>query len=504
MKSMKKFASLLLALVMALALTVPAFADDAYTITVTNPHANTNYEAYKIFDVEYSGDSFSYTINKNSAWYDDVAAYDVFTLTASAADPNVFIVDATNFKTEADAAAFAAYLNTKVAGKTADVANSEFAPSGDTLVATVTEPGYYFVTSALGSLCSLNTTSPNANIQEKNDEPTLKKEVKEDSTGEFGGKNHADVGDIVEFKATIVAKPGAENYVMHDKMDTALDYVEGSVVVKLLKNETEEDVAAENYTVKETGLTDGCTFEVAFTKAFLDAQTASGDATIIVYYNAKLTAAAKIAPQANVNDAHLSYGENNEFTTTPSHTDTYTYEFDLVKYDGSTKDLLDAAEFTLTRGGVDSTDLISFVAVDGSYRVATAEDNTTTTTITVTDGKVKISGLDADTYTLRETKAPQGYNPLTGPVTVVINADPIDEPTVTVTAPDGTSATGDTTATIETNDLYGQGGVAVANNTGVQMPSTGGIGTTIFYALGGLMVVAAGILLVTKRRMYNK
>lgn len=98
----------------------------------------------------------------------------------------------------------------------------------DAVTVTVTftdlELGYYLVDSSLGALCSLNTTDPNATIKEKNDPPSLDKKVMEDSTGEYGESNTADIGETVFFKATITAQPGAENYVLHDTMSAGLSY----------------------------------------------------------------------------------------------------------------------------------------------------------------------------------------------------------------------------------------------------------------------------------------
>ena len=150
--------------------------------------------------------------------------------------------------------------------------------------------------------------------------------------------------------------------------------------------------------------------------------------------------------------------------------------------DGTTNKLLDGAEFELADGETK----LSFVKdTAGNYRVATTGDEGATTTITVKNGKVNIYGLAGKTYTLTETKAPDGYNKL-------VTSE-------TVNLADGSK----THATI-VDSVYKDGGVVVENHAGTVLPSTGGMGTTLFYVIGGGLMVAAVVLLVTKKRMEHK
>lgn len=150
--------------------------------------------------------------------------------------------------------------------------------------------------------------------------------------------------------------------------------------------------------------------------------------------------------------------------------------------DGTTNKLLDGAEFELADGETK----LSFVKdANGNYRVAAAGEDGATTTITVKGGKVNIYGLAGKTYTLTETKAPDGYNKLVTPETVNLT--------------EGSKAH----ATFDA-DVYKDGGVVVKNNAGTVLPSTGGMGTTLFYVIGGGLMVAAVVLLVTKKRMEHK
>lgn len=161
---------------------------------------------------------------------------------------------------------------------------------------------------------------------------------------------------------------------------------------------------------------------------------------------------------------------------------TKSYQFDLVKVDGTTNKLLDGAEFELADGETK----LSFVKdTAGNYRVAAAGEDGATTTITVKGGKVNIYGLAGKTYTLTETKAPDGYNKLVTPETVNL-------------------ADGSKTHATIVGSVYKDGGVVVENHAGTVLPSTGGMGTTLFYVIGGGLMVAAVVLLVTKKRMEHK
>ena len=155
----------------------------------------------------------------------------------------------------------------------------------------------------MGTLCSLDTTNPTVTIKEKNAEPTNVKTVQEDSTGNYGDKNDADIGQTVNFQSTITAQAGAENYVFHDKMSIGLTY--GSVTGVTLNG---TPVNAENYTVKTKDLTDDCTFEVVFTKAFCD--TLKANDKIVISYTATVNENAEVGNVGNPNESKVSYGEN--------------------------------------------------------------------------------------------------------------------------------------------------------------------------------------------------
>ena len=474
MKRTKRIASVLLALVMALSLITTAFAaGETGSITIDNAVVGQTYTIYQIMDLEsYDAKAGAYAYKATTAWNDFIN---------SGAIKGTYVnVDAQGYVTwvkDADVAAFA-----KLAQKYAadhNIANQGTKTADSTTVEfTNLDLGYYLVDSTLGTICSLDTTNPSVTIKEKNAAPTNVKEVEEDSTSKYGTANDADIGQTVNFKSTITAQAGAENYVFHDKMSAGLQY---TGVTGITLNGNIVDTA--NYVVKTTDITDGCTFEVVFTQAFCD--TLKANDKIVISYTAVVTKDAVIGGDGNLNQSQIEYGESGKTTTTPlSETKTYTWKLDVLKYtmkdDQEVK--LAGAKFTLSKNS-DGSDPISLVEVEKNvYRVATKDDANTITEITTdATGAFTIQGLDSDTYYLTETAAPAGYNVLKSAIEVKVS----DKGEVTYIY-DGVTATGT---------------VKVENKTGAELPSTGGIGTTIFYVVGGLLVVAAGVLLVTRKRM---
>lgn len=347
------------------------------------------------------------------------------------------------------------------------ITGTEETATGNTVTFSGLDLGYYLVDSSLGALCGLNTTNPDATIKEKNEKPEIKKEV-QTSAGDWSSENNAKIGDTVEYKVEIKVADGAQTYTVTDTMSKGLTFNNSSLKV------TANDVVITDYTLTST--TNGFTLVLPETYV----STLTKGTTILVTYNATLNKDAVIDGDGNTNEVKLGYG--NHQNTVPSKVTTKSYQFDLVKVDGTTNKLLDGAEFELADGETK----LSFVKdANGNYRVAMTGEKDATTTITVKGGKVNIYGLAGKTYTLTETKAPDGYNKL-------VTSE-------TVNLADGSK----THATI-VDSVYKDGGVVVENHAGTVLPSTGGMGTTLFYVIGGGLMVAAVVLLVTKKRMEHK
>lgn len=469
-KTFKKLFAALLAAALVLAMAVPAFAVTNATkgsITIDGTVSGETYTIYRMFKLDsYNAESKTYSYTVESDWegfFKTGAGGNYITLDGQNHPTWKAGVDSTDDSDTVAALAKAALTWAKVKGITGTAETA----TGDTVTFFNLDLGYYLVDSSLGALCGLNTTTPNVTIKEKNEKPEIKKEV-QTSAGDWSSENNAKIGDTVEYKVEIKVADGAQKYTVTDTMSKGLTFNNSSLKV------TANDAVTTDYTLTST--TNG--FTLVLPETYVSNLTKG--TTIIVTYNATLNKDAVIDGDGNANEVKLSYG--NHQNTVPSKVTTKSYQFDLVKVDGTTNKLLDGAEFELADGETK----LSFVKdTAGNYRVAAAGEDGATTTITVKGGKVNIYGLAGKTYTLTETKAPDGYNKLVTPETVNL-------------------ADGSKTHATIVDSVYKDGGVVVENHAGTVLPSTGGMGTTLFYVIGGGLMVAAVVLLVTKKRMEHK
>lgn len=469
-KTFKKLFAALLAAALVLAMAVPAFAvtntGSNGSITIDNAVEGETYTIYRMFKLDsYNGDAYSYTVE---------TAWENFFKTGAGKDYITLTNGHPTWTEGADAAAFAkAALDW---AKTNNIGHTDQkSAAGDVVNFSGLELGYYLVDSSLGALCSLDTTHNSVTIKEKNGQPTVDKEVV-DTNGDTVADSTAKIGDLVNYKVTITVANGTQNYKLTDTMSEGLSFNSGSLVVT-----ANGSTARPNVDYKLTPGKDGINgFVLEFKDTYIS-QLAK-DTVITVTYNATLNEKATVADAGNTNSATLSYGNSQSVT---KNTTTHTYEFDLLKVDGRDKTLLNGAEFKLydaEKGG----NVIKVVPVSGGYRVANGDEDNATDTITVTNGKVHIYGLNKTTYWLEETKAPDGYNMLTSRAPVNL-----------------TSGSNNTSLTSNTWSEADHG-VAVENNAGAILPGTGGMGTTLFYVIGGGLMIAAVVLLVTKKRMERK
>lgn len=487
MKHTKKFVSLLLTLVMVLAMASTTFAAQEGTlsggsITINDAVPGQTYKAYQILYLEsYNATSEAYAYKANSAWESwlrtmtDYVQFDSqgYVTWVGSADPAAFAklaqAEATNSGINPDAQATA-----PAAAEGATYSTVTFA--GLNL-------GYYLVDTTLGSLCSLDTTKPSVVMEEKNEVPPIPdKQVKEDSTSEWGESNTAQIGDTVEFRTTITAKKGAQNYVLHDQMSDGLTLDEESIKVTVNGVRLEKGTA---YTVV-TNPTDGCDFEIQFTQTYLD--TITQDTELVVTYSAVLNDEAVIYPSGNPNKTELDYGDNS--STEWDETKTYTFKFDIIKTDSNGK-VLNGAKFALYDAETAGNKIDLVKESNGVYHVATAVEKNAEgfQSAVIEAGKATVKGLDANTtYWLEEIEAPAGYNKLSGRVKVEIKNDNL------ITTMD------ENEDTWQEND----GGVHIINKTGAELPSTGGMGTAIFYIIGSVLVLAAVVLLIVRKRMSDR
>lgn len=487
MKKIKKLLSLVLAMVMVLAMSGQAFAEGeaAGTITINGKEGQT-YTVYRIFDLESynaTNQAYLYTVNGDD-WKTFINGEEIKDIYVSVdAKGYVSWVKDANEETFAKLALDYAKENSLANQGTGTISKGQTSVSID-----VDTLGYYLVDSSLGALCALDTTNPDATITEKNDVAANVKKVEEDSTNNYGEENDAEVDQVINFQSTITAQKGAENYVLYDKMADGLDFV--SVTNVTLNGVAVPNSGNTNYEVKypiegETNYT----FKVEFKPSFCE--NLKDNDTIVVTYTAKLNDKAVVGESGNENKSWLSYGDNNN--TVESKTITKTWDVDVFKYgvvteNGEEKQVgLKDATFTLSKN-LNGTDLINLTktSAEGEPDVYRVDSDGTVTAITTGEaGTFTIEGLDSgDVYYLTETIAPAGYNKLDAPVQFKITS------TGTVQVYDATT------------EAYGaaSGAVNVLNSTGTLLPSTGGIGTTVFYAAGIILMAGAVFFVVRRKR----
>lgn len=509
MKRVKRVLALLAAFALVLAMAVPAWAEEAtYTITINNSVGT--YEAYQIF----KGD-LEKNVLSNIEWGTGVKAEEVKTAFGgkTAAD-----VAKTLENNETAAKAFA----TKISGYLDTTAAVE-----GTDKITGLSAGYYLIKNKTVNDGSEAYTDfilqvvKNVGITPKGQKPTLKKQIKHNESGEWGVVGDNQIGDTVEFRTitTVPITTGYTEYVyaIHDDMSVGLTSNvkdTSGITIKINDNDNKE-LESSYYTVTvDSTNANHFSVKVDILKAIKEGKIKEGD-ELYTYYSGVLNKDAKVYDEGNQkNTAFLLYSNNphnnsSSGKTPPATVYDWTFKMNVQKVDGANPDnKLADAKFVLSKSGtVDlgtidengipakTDNLIKLVCdpANKTYRVATASDENTTYVMTA--GDITIKGLDDAEYYLYETKAPAGYNRLTEPVKFKINAT--------------YNKTGDGYTAVSTKVGDAEAAVtglkvSVENNAGTTLPSTGGMGTTVFYVVGGGLMAVAVVLLVTKKRMENK
>lgn len=495
MKKMKKLVGILLTLAMIVAMSVTAFAAD-----ITIKGTGQEYKAYKLLNATNDTTDttkFAYTLNDKYA----SILREVTEKTDGAEIVKMISESADSIQSFADK------VYNKVKKLDADYTTTDKIFKG-------VDQGYYLIVeTALDgaddtySLVMLDTVGTgNIEVTTKEDVPTLEKKVQEknDSTdGETDGETDwqdgadYDKGDNVPFKLTGTVSDKYDNYgsyayTFHDKMSNGLTfnndvkvYVDGTQIT------TGYTVVTENLTDTDT---DGnvCTFEVRF-ENLKNISSVNANSKITVEYTAKLNEKAVIGSTGNPNKASLEYSNNpygkGTGTTPWDKVIVFTYKLVANKIDKDEHPLAGAG-FTLYKLNASSG---KYEAV-GSEIKGTDEDPKT---------RFEFSHLDAGQYKLVETTIPAGYNKAADLEFKVVasydtdKADPKFE-TLKVTDLDNHELTGVFTIDQKNDDAVT---TKITNLSGTELPSTGGMGTTILYVIGAILVIGAGILLITKKRM---
>ena len=456
MKNMKKIVALLLATVMVMAMSMSVFAAGTGSITITPPadvddSVDITYTIYKVFDADASedGSKISYKLvdGKTTA----PAGFKV----DEAGNVTYAGAEGTTDLTQTDIDAIAAYV------------------AGDTPVATVTTKGstaavakdlpngYYYITTTTGSVVTIDSTKPNATVDDKNIVPGVEKVISatDPDYGSYdadGKKALAQVGTEVEYTATITVGKGQLGYVFKDTLGTGLEYVANSLTVAGM-------TAGTDYTLTVDGQKITVEFEDDSIKGL-----AQG-AEIAVTYKAKVTSAA-LQDNPAKNTATISYGNNSQYTSEPSEAEVYNAKISVIKNDDQ-EEPLEGAGFVLK-----NADGKYYKFADGAVTWVDAEADATEYT-SGADGKLdgEFTGLADGTYTLVEKTVPAGYNKAADKEITIAKGDYSED------------------------NLKQE--ATVVNKSGSVLPSTGGIGTTMFYVVGSILVIGAVVVLISKRRM---
>lgn len=539
-----------------------AVAENDGTLTIQNATIGRTYTVYKVFDATYSGTNISYTYTKTgesdalfAALTDTEDALNPFVLTPTVVE-NVYNV---TIKEGATAETISAWLT---AHKDLLTQTAYQEATSSTVVFENLPYGYYYVTSTLGIAVSVDTVTPDVTIIDKNQEPDWDNGGKYIDVD--GGRvyiNSANIGETLNFVVPVVATNGvgdklATSYIIDDTLPTGITfnddlevYIDGEKLV------IDEDPATpEPYSVVYGN---DFTFEVTIPWAAKDTDgywhpiyEDSSSHLIEIKYTGTVNEQIGIDTD-NVNTAHFTYTlvdptvpedepVEPEGEKPTSSTDTFSTQFTINKVD-SEGHALTGAKFNLSGTSIgiifvnqemyvpvsndyepQEGEQIYYMLRDGSYtttspydenvnlesydvenpdqkyiKINTVTQQTTSTPINVdayvnADGKITFKGLGEGIYTLTELIAPNGYNLLNAPIEIQISFN--------------------TEAKTFTFEYRNQGedewknfdatmGLDIVNSTGSELPSTGGIGTTIFYIVGGVLMVAAVVLFATKKRM---
>lgn len=531
-----------------------AMAVDGNTVNVTvqGADSNLNGHAYTAYQILSGTQATSGGALGDAAWGSGIKSDDF--LQALQADTTIssYFTGVTDAKGFAEALSNTANFphdgaNTRLVAKIA-MKNTKGAGTALTAPTTQLATGYYLIvdSTANGQTVynpAVLAITSDITITDKTDVPTLEKKVQENKksvTGEYGnGFNDVadyNIGDEVPFHL-IGSVPDMSQYETYtykftDTFDKGFDAVDTSNVKVYLSNDKKLDLSGESKDSDITSYFSGTNGSIQYTPATeAQGETAGTKATltvstkdlkkaatyskeqpqyVIVSYTAKLNANAKIGLPGNVNEAYLTYsnkpdqsgtGDNNTNDTPHDKVIVFTYGLDVTKVDSKNAETkLKDAEFKLKNSDgkwatITDGKVTGWADTELQGSVLKSEES----------GKFKVEGLDDGEYTLKETKAPAGYNLPADGFSVTLTATTANGQTWDGTA--GTALTGLAVKVDQTNGTgnvdTGLGAITIKNTQGSSLPSTGGMGTVLLYVAGIAVFVLAGATLVMALRRRN-
>ena len=519
MKKMKKVMALLLSLVMVLAMSIATFAtegstESSNTYTITAPDNGHTYEVYQIFTGDLSTEN-GVQILSNLKWGKNGKGGVADTAV------NADVISAlNNVKGQSDTnilAVVANYVNLDKANVFGTVSNA---------IALNVPAGYYLIKDVDGKFTNKNDSytkyivkvAENITIDPKSDKPSVEKKfqenVKTDNTTDGYGDRYNDtadynIGDAVPFKliGTVpdMSQYAKYKYTFHDTLSNSFDAPSKDrvkVYVSSSKSGEGQKEITDTFTVTVSG--QNITVSTDNLKAIDGVEKGK---YVIVEYSAVLNKNASIesATPGNTNEVYLTYSNNpnqggdgtpEEGKTPVDKVIVFTYKLDAEKVDGQDANKkLENVTFRVYRKIANNEKEWAKVT-DGKLSGWTISEDDATTLKSDKDGKFSVAGLDDGTYYIKEVQQLPGYNKLTEDVEVAIVAN----------TSNGQSGAGEVSELteiklkVDKSDIKGNV-VTIKNNKGTNLPTTGGMGTTIFYVVGSILVLGAAILLITKKRM---
>lgn len=514
MKRVKRVLALLAAFALVLAMAVPAFADEA-TCSITAPNNGHNYDVYQIFTGTLSENNDTKVLS-DIKWGKNGTNGDT-PVTVGKSVPENVLKEITDVAEKSDSEKLV------VIEKYVSLKGEKFNTVSGGNVLNV-PAGYYLIKDADNSdhqhdayTQFIVEVAGNVNFKPKTDYPTVEKKVKENSketgtTGDYGEKYNdvADysIGDAVPFKligsVPDMSQYSTYKYTFHDTLAKSLTVpAETNVKVYMSSNKAgsgKQDITS-NFTVTVSGQ------EITVSTDNLKEITGiSANKYILVEYSAVLNSNAAINKEnvtgtdnGNINKVYLTYSnnprDNSEAGKTPEDTViVFTYKIEATKVDGETNKELQGVTFRIYKM-IGDEKWYAQVA-DGKLSGWGATANNDCVLTSGKDGKFSLAGLDDGTYFIEEITPLPGYNSI-DPVQIQVNGN-------TSNSQSGNGATSELTSVTFTVGGKTQNAITIVNNAGTTLPSTGGMGTTVFYVVGGGLMAVAVVLLVTKKRMENK